>query len=135
MQPPTQPRPDHLFNDAAFLPRPGALDTDVFALNAAMRHFLYSEIAPQLRRKGRLEGLVDVVLNGTQLKLEYDPAVTRTAAEAFDSRAGNCISLVIMTAALAKELGLPVYYQRVYSEETWSRDGGILFRSGHVNLD
>ena len=39
-----------------------------------------------------------------------------------------------MTAALAKELGLLVYYQRVYADETWSRDGNILFRSGHVNL-
>ncbi len=134
-QPSAPPSAENLFNNAAFRPRPSVIDTDVFALNEAMRHFLYSEIAPQLRRKGRLEGLVDVILNGTQLKLEYDSAVTRTAAEAFDSRAGNCISLVIMTAALAKELGLPVYYQRVYAEETWSRDGGILFRSEHINLD
>ena len=48
--------------------------------------------------------------------------MTRSAAEAFDLRAGNCLSRVIMTGALAKELGLPVYYQRVHSEETWTRD-------------
>jgi len=134
IQPTARLDPDRLFNDAVFKAPSTPVDTDVFGLSEAMRRFLYSEIGPQLRRKGRLEGLIDALQNRTQLKLEYDSAVTRTAAEAFDLRAGNCISLVIMTAALAKELGLPVYYQRVYSEQTWSRDGGILFRSGHVNL-
>lgn len=133
-QPTAVLRPDLLFNDAAFQVRSTPVDTNVFALSEAMRRFLDSEIALQLRRKGRLKGLIDALQNRAQLKLEYDSAVTRTAAEAFDLRAGNCISLVIMTAALAKELGLLVYYQRVYADETWSRDGDILARSGHVNL-
>jgi Tfp pilus assembly protein PilF len=132
---PTAPvRPYDLFNDAAFRTRSAPVGADVFAVSEAMRRFLDIEIGPQLRRKGRVEGLIDALQNRAQLKLEYDSAMTRTAAEAFEARAGNCISLVIMTAALAKELNLPVHYQRVYSEETWSRDGDILFRSGHVNL-
>ena len=130
----TQTHPGHLFNDAVFQARSTPVDIDVFALNEAMRRFLQREIGPQLRRNGRLEGLIDALQNRAQLKLEFDSSVTRTAAEAFDLRTGNCISLVIMTAALARELGLPVYYQRVYADETWSRDGDILFRSGHVNL-
>lgn len=133
-QPTAEIRPDYLFNDAAFQIRTTQVDIDVFALSDTMRRFLHSEIAPQLRREGRLAGLIDALQNRAQLKLEFDSAVTRTAAEAFDVRAGNCISLVIMTAALARELGLLVDYQRVYSDEPWSRDGNILFRSGHVNL-
>ena len=133
-QPAAPPRPDHVFNDAAFRPRSIPLDAGVFALNDAMRRFLHNEIRPQLHGKRPLEGLVDALRNRAQLKLEYDSAVTRTAAETFDLRAGNCISLVVMTAALAKELGLVVYYQRVYADETWSRDGDVLFRSGHVNI-
>jgi tetratricopeptide (TPR) repeat protein len=39
-----------------------------------------------------------------------------------------------MTAALAKELGLQVRYQSAYLEETWSRSGDLLVRSGHVNV-
>lgn len=134
IQPAALPRPDLLFNDAAFRAPSVPLHTDVFALSDAMRRFLHDEIGPQLRRSGRLDGLIDALRNRAQLKLEYDSAVTRSAAEAFDARAGNCISLVIMTAALAKELGLLVYYQRVLAEEIWSRDGDISFRSGHVNL-
>ena len=134
----TQPvaplRPDQFLNDAAFRPRPAPARTDVFAVSAAMRRFLDVEIGQQLHRMGRLDGFVETVRSGTQLKLKYDSTATRTAAEAFDLRAGNCISLIIMTAALAKELDLPVYYQRVYSDESWSRDGDILFRSGHVNM-
>lgn len=133
-QPTAPPRPDYLFHDAAFRVHPTHVDVDVFALNAAMQHFLQRDIADQLRRKGRLRGLADALQSDAQLRLEYDSAVTHTAAEAFDARSGNCLSLVIMTAALAKELGLPVHYQHVYAEETWSRDGDILFRNGHVNL-
>jgi len=133
-QPAVPLRPDPLFNDAAFQTGSARTDIDVFALNPAMRRFLASDLAPQLRQLGRLEGFIEAIQKGNQLKLKYDASVTRTAAEAFDSRAGNCISLIIMTAALAKELDLPVYYQRVHSDETWSRDGDILFRNGHVNL-
>ena len=133
-QQPAPLRPDHLFNDALFPARPAAVDRDAFALSESMRRYLEVEIATQLRRSGRLRGLVDALQTDARLKLEYDASVTGTAAEAFEARAGNCLALVIMTAALAKELGLPVYYQRVYSEEFWTRDGDIRFRSGHVNV-
>ena len=127
-------KPESLFDDAAFQPRSAPGKTDVFALSDAMRRFLDIEIGPQLRRMGRLEGFVDAIQNDRQLKLKYDSTTTRTAAEAFEARAGNCISMVIMTAALAKALGLPVYYQRVFAEEPWSQDGGILFHSEHINV-
>ncbi len=132
-QPVVPLNPESLFDDAAFQPRSAPGKTDVFALSDEMRRFLDTEIGPQLRRMGRLQGFVDAIQNGKRLKLKYDSSSTRTAAETFHLRAGNCISMVIMTAALAKEIGLPVYYQQVFAEETWSRDGGILFRSGHVN--
>jgi Flp pilus assembly protein TadD len=44
------------------------------------------------------------------------------------------LSLVIMTAALAKEIGLPVRYQRVYVDDAWTRSGDVYFSIGHVNL-
>jgi Tfp pilus assembly protein PilF len=95
---------------------------------------LRTEVAHQLRSKGRQQGLIDALYKRDQLKLEYDAAVTRNASQAFDARAGNCLSLVIMTAAFAKELGLHVEYQSAFNEETWSRSGNLLFRSGHVNV-
>ena len=132
---PFSERPGRLFRDALFTaPTERISAADVFAVSDAMRHYLRVEIAEQLRVKGSQQGLIDALYNKSQLKVDYDSAQTRNAAETFRGRAGNCLSLVIMTAALAKELGLPVQYQGVFVDESWSRAGGLYFSAGHVNL-
>jgi tetratricopeptide (TPR) repeat protein len=123
-----------LFHDALFQPPAGAHRRGgVFATSPAMRDYVHREIAPQIDARGPQQGLFDA-LHARGLKLDYDSAVTRNAAQAFEARAGNCLSLVIMTAALAKELGLEVKYQRVVSEDMWSRSGETYFASAHVNV-
>ena len=133
--PPAPSKPDSLFHDELFgRPTEHIGAEDLFTLNDAMREYLRTEVAHQLRSKGQQQGLFDALYKRGQLKLEYDSAKTRNASQAFDARAGNCLSLVIMTAAFAKELGLHVEYQSAFDEETWSRSGNLLFRSGHVNV-
>jgi Flp pilus assembly protein TadD len=39
-----------------------------------------------------------------------------------------------MTAAFAKEIGVPVRYQMVLGDAVWSRSGGMYFSISHVNL-
>jgi tetratricopeptide (TPR) repeat protein len=107
---------------------------DVFALSPAMHRYLSVDVADQIRTEGPQAGLMDALQQHTQLKLEYDSARTKNAAATFASRTGNCLSLVIMTAALAKELQLPINYQSAYLEESWSRTGDLLISSGHVNI-
>jgi len=107
---------------------------DVFALSDEMRRFLRVDIADELNVKGTRQGLFDALYSQGQLKLEYDTLVTKNAAEAFATRSGNCLSLVIMTAAFAKELNLPVRFQRAASGEVWSRSGNVQYYIGHVNL-
>jgi tetratricopeptide (TPR) repeat protein len=134
-QAPVIPPPAPLFHDDLFAAPSQPVGADqVFAMSDEMRAYLRSEIAPRLRSKGRQRALVDAMARPGQLKLEYDATRTRNAAEAFDARAGNCLSLVVMTAAFAKELGLRVEYQSAYREETWSRSGDLVLRSGHVNV-
>lgn len=131
---PDAPRADALFADEAYAaPSEPIRAADVFTLDPAMRRAL-DEMAPQLRRLGLQRGLVDALQARGQLRLEYDATMTRNAAQAFGAKSGNCLSLVLMTAAFAKELGLPVRYQTVHNEESWSRVAGIHFTSGHVNL-
>ena len=128
-------QPDHLFRDALFAPPTERVGTaDVFALSDAMKNYLHVDIAEQLRVKGAQQGLIDAMYSKAQLKVEYDSTETRNAAQTFNDRVGNCLSLVIMTSALAKELGLPVHYQSVFVDESWSRAGGLYFSAGHVNL-
>jgi len=128
--------PADLFVDSAFEAPSRRIDAaEVFALSPAMKHYLEVEIAPQLRAMGRQRGLVEALQNKAQLRLEFDTDTTRTAAEAFDARAGNCLSLVVMTAALAKQLELPIHYQALVGQESWSRSGGLSIINGHVNIE
>ncbi len=127
--------PPPLFNDAAFgAPMKTASPADVFAVSDAMKSYLHDHISYRARNDNPRQALFDALYKKGQLRLEYDAEMTRNAAEAFDARAGNCLSLVLMTAALAKELHLAVQYQTVMTEESWSRSGDLYFVSGHVNL-
>jgi len=132
---PVTPSPEFLFRDELFAaPSEQVGAGSIFELSEPMRQYLRVDIAGQLRTMGPHLGLIDALQKHDQLKLDYDAAMTRNAAETFDARAGNCLSLVVMTAALAKELGLQVRYQSAYREETWGRSGNLLLRSGHINI-
>ncbi len=132
---PAPPSNDPLFKDSLFsAPTERISAQDVFALSPEMKDYLTTGIGSQLRVHGRQRGLIDALYNKSLLKLEFDSADTRTAAQAFAARSGNCLSLVIMTAAFAKELGLAVRFQKVFVDETWSRSGDNYLFIEHVNL-
>ena len=134
--PPVPPAPSRLFSDATFAPPSEPIGADdLFAMSPEMQAYLDSApFRAQLHAKGLESGLVDALYKQSALKLEYDAATTRTAAQTFEARRGNCMSLVIMTAAFAKALGLSVRYQNVVVDDTWRRAGGLHLASTHVNL-
>jgi Tfp pilus assembly protein PilF len=125
-----------LFDDAAFAPPARPIDTDsLFALSPEMRRHLNStKFRSLLREHGEPAGLLHALYDSRELRIDYDSAHTGTAAETYAARKGNCLSLVIMTAAFARELGLSVRFQDVQVEDTWSRDGALYLVSSHVNL-
>lgn len=133
--PPERRADARFFHDAKFAPRAERIRAeDVFALSPAMKRYLDREIAEKVRSRGRQQGLVDALYSNGDLKLEYDSTLTRNAAQAFEARTGNCLSLVIMTAAFAKELGVVVRYQSVVADEAWARSGDIHFVIDHINI-
>jgi Tfp pilus assembly protein PilF len=128
-------RPDFLLHDELFGAAKERISVeDVFAMSDEMRSYARTEIATQLRANERNRGLFEALYRKGQLKLEYDSASTRNAAQAFAARAGNCLSLVIMTAAFAKELGVEFQYQAAVNDTAWSRSGNLYLRNGHINL-
>jgi tetratricopeptide (TPR) repeat protein len=132
---PAPPQTDQLLNDRLFNASSVRVSpADVFALTPEMKRYLETDVARVVRARGPQRGLFEALYDRGQLKLEYDAAMTRNASEAFAVRAGNCLSLVIMTAAFAKEMGLTVRYQNVFGDETWSRNGDFYLSIGHVNL-
>jgi Flp pilus assembly protein TadD len=128
-------RHEELFGDSLFAPASERISAqDVFALSDAMHRYIDTEMAGPLLAKGLHKGLIDALYSTNRLRLDYDAAMTRNASQAFEARSGNCLSLVIMTAAFAKALGLTVRYQGAFVEPMWSRVGGMHFLSGHVNV-
>jgi predicted Zn-dependent protease len=124
-----------LFHDQLFQPAAKPIDSaSVFALSPAMRNYVQHDIGNPGAGRDVRRMLFEALYRRDKLQLEYDAAMTRTAAETFDARSGNCLSLAIMTAALARELKMPVIFQQVQIDEVWSRAGNLYFASNHVNL-
>lgn len=133
--PPPRGADASLFDDAAFGPPSVRIAADdVIALSPAMRRHLVEEIVPALGQRPAHTGLVELLYTRSQLQLTYDAEMTRNAAEAFDARSGNCLSLVLMTAAFARELGLQVRFQTVLADELWAREGNLVMVIDHVNI-
>lgn len=127
--------PDRLFDDGAFDAAAVAVDPgSVVALSAPMRRYADELIRPKMRLHNVNTGLYEALYKRGHLQLRYDTGTTRSASEAFEDRAGNCLSLVLMTAAFARELGVPVRFQSVQVEQTHARDGDLLLFVGHINI-
>ncbi len=123
-----------LWDDARFKPVSITTPEQVMAVSPAMRRFLTEQFPAYKRSHGVREGLFFALRDGAGLRLAYDDAQTRTAAEAFEARAGNCLSLVLMTSALARELGLRVQVNEVEVGQVWSLSEQFALLSGHVNV-
>ncbi len=134
--PPPPPTPTTLFDDRLFGPPTQPVSPDeVFALSPAMLEFAQKNLSALQRMSDPRRALIEVMYQKSGLQLSYDATRTRSAAEAFEAREGNCLSLVIMTAAFAGWLDLHVGFQAVLTEESYSRNGGLVMASQHVNLE
>ena len=132
----TSPRPDApAFDDAGFAPPGERIDPGaVFAMSPQMRAYIDTDIVSEQASKGRQRGLLFGLFAAKRPFLAYESSMTRTASEAFDARSGNCLSLVVMTGAFAKELGLDITYQWIHTWKAWSRDGDLEYVNTHLNM-
>ena len=133
--PPMPPAQD-LFADGAFRKPATPVSADeLFRLDPSMQAYLRSAyFTSALRKHGAERGLVEALYQKGELQLEYDADATRNAADTFAEKKGNCLALVIMTAAFAKELKLNFDFQNVLVDEQWSRSSNMYLASTHVNL-
>lgn len=122
--------------DAHFAPLPQVEDADgALRVSATMQAYLDNVIRPALRSgDDPRRTLLHALLNQRRLRLEYDGGPTRNAAQAFDDRRGNCLSLVLMSAAFADEMGLRVRLRQVLGPPTFTLNEGLVIAAGHVNL-
>lgn len=123
------------WRDDAFVPSTEPEQAQqLFAVTNEMRRFLRVDLGRAIRSEGPMRGLYKALQSPDLLHLDYDSHRTRTASQAFADRAGNCLSLVILSAALARELDLAIGFQQIVGEPSWTLSGDMLVLNDHVNL-
>jgi Flp pilus assembly protein TadD len=117
-----------MFSTAAPLP-----DENPLQINDGIKQFLAEHIDRRLQPYEKLESLVQTVFRENALGFTYQ-LETRTAAETFEKRGGNCVSFTFLLIAMARHLGLDARFREVEVAPTWSRVGNLVTMSGHVNV-
>lgn len=135
---PPKANPNTLFHDDIFsavsgLPTP----EQVFALPPGVAQNLKREFERQRMAPGDNElahTWLSEQLNASKGGFRYQDNDTRVAADTYYDRAGNCMSLVVLAAAMADALGVQVDFQDVLVQPVWDRQGDFYLVNGHVNL-
>ena len=82
----------------------------------------------------QIRALSHAILNRTGLNLLYAADANTNANTTFLNRSANCLSLTIMTYALAEKAGFSAQFQQVHIPEYWTERDGQSFINSHVNV-
>ncbi len=124
--------PKSTLSDAAAMDLPEVPEIRLLELNPKMAKFLLKHVQAKQPRKVQLNALLDAIFSKKGLNIRYGNTYTKTAAETFDSRSGNCLSFTVFFVAMARHLGLNAYFKEV--TEVTSRDlrGETLLANHHM---
>ncbi|RZO87108.1 MAG: tetratricopeptide repeat protein [Oceanococcus sp.] len=106
---------------------------EILATTPEMREFVARHVDLNARPGQRLEQLIHGMLDEQLLALEFELGRTRTAAQTFEDRRGNCLSFTNLFVALAREAGLLVNYQLIDVPASWERNGDWVVVDNHIN--
>jgi tetratricopeptide (TPR) repeat protein len=109
-------------------------EQDIFTLDDKAKAFVKSTIKPMTNKIDQMEALVRGIFDRSNLNLLYQGDANNTANETFHSRAANCLSMSIMTYAMATEAGFYIDFQEIMIPEFWTRKAGFSLLNGHINL-
>ncbi len=107
---------------------------DLLRIDDEMRAFF----AARVRRGGTLEERMDqvaaAILGERGLGFRYENDGIYDVREAFRRRRGNCVTYAMLVVAVAREFRIPAEFNEVPTRPRWSRDGGIVLESRHLNV-
>lgn len=104
---------------------------DIHRLSTQQQQAFFEYLAqPSRQRIPKHERVVDYLQTSTS-DFDYQ-GDTYTASEALSRNSGNCLSLAILTTALADLAGLDIGYQLVDSEPVFEWRGSVLYKGLHV---
>ena len=103
-----------------------------FDLTEEMRQWAQSAASRSAIAEDKLRSLRDALLDPEQMKLEYAWGHTGTASEVFQERRANCLAFTNLFLAMAREVGVPVFFLGVDRVETYRKRGDLVVVSDHV---
>ncbi|WP_299080163.1 tetratricopeptide repeat protein [uncultured Paraglaciecola sp.] len=109
-------------------------EEQLFYLGPEAKAFVASTVAPLKKKTDQMEALVKAIFDRSKLNLLYQGDANTNANDTFHFQAANCLSMSIMTYALATEAGFDVDFQEVIIPEYWTRRSGFSLLNGHINL-
>jgi len=109
-------------------------EIEIFELNDEAKAFAQSAIRGVSKPKKQIQALVQHIFSRSDLNLLYRAEANTVANQTFRNRAANCLSMSIMTYALANELGFSVRFQDIEIPEYWTIREGQSLLNGHINL-
>jgi len=108
-------------------------ELDALALNQEIIAYLDMHVTDRSSDYRIVDRLQELLFTESYLNLQYDDLRTRTAAQTFADRQGNCLSVVSLYIAMARHLGVNAQYQTVRVRPSWDRRGEHLVLSQHIN--
>ena len=135
----TPPNIDHqLYSHDELFPDYGNLkietEDEIFAINDEIKSFIDKKLSRIKTPNRRIEVLSEAIFDRSDLNLLYQNDANTTASQTFNNRSANCLSLIIMTSAMADYADIDIRFQKVHTPELWVRRNGTSLLNRHVNL-
>lgn len=105
-------------------------EAQVFAMGDAGKAFVDEKLYRVKKPAKRIKALISGIFDHADLNLLYENDANTIASETFENRAANCLSLTIMTYAMAEYAQLHVRFQQVVIPEFWVRRDGYSLLNG-----
>ena len=130
--------PDELLAGAplgvtAVPPLAAADPADVLALSPEMKAFADAHVERNDPDNLKLNQLVTAIMGKKTFGVTYDDS-TRSAADTFLTRRGNCLSFSNMFVAMARYVGLNAEFQEVDIPPDWTLDKETFVLNRHVDV-
>ena len=103
-----------------------------FQLTEEMVNWAREAVPRSIPKQQQVDRLLEALIELKGLNLAYRADFTGTAREVFELREANCLSFTHLFVAMARALGLESYFLEVDDVETFSREGELVIRAGHI---
>lgn len=107
---------------------------ELLRLDDEMRAFFAGRVRRRGGAESRVDDIVAAILEEEGLHFTYESDGLYDVREAFRRRRGNCVTFAMLVVAVAREYRVPARFNEVEIRPRWSRTGGLVLESRHLNV-